>query len=203
LVRDANGCVNDRWPQISIIEPPIFTVNLGQDLIFNLGDDTLLTILGQYNPLTALSVTWYANGVEIVSNKNLPSLLVKPGDDTEYSVTVVNQSGCIATDVVRIIIRRVKPECIPNIINTESLSGNSYFSINCEEVELVTKYSIYDRWGNLLFIAKDLSPSNTQSFWNGTFKNQPVVPGVYVYNIELLFKDGTIENSAGDVTVLR
>lgn len=203
LVRDANGCVNDRWPAISIIEPPIFTVNLGQDLIFNLGDDTLLTILGQYNPLTALSVTWYANGVEIVSNKNLPSLLVKPGDDTEYSVTVVNQSGCIATDVVRIIIRRVKPECIPNIINTESLSGNSYFSINCEEVELVTKYSIYDRWGNLLFIAKDLSPSNPQSFWNGTFKNQPVVPGVYVYNIELLFKDGTIENSAGDVTVLR
>ncbi|MBK8625803.1 MAG: gliding motility-associated C-terminal domain-containing protein [Saprospiraceae bacterium] len=203
MVKDANGCINDRWPEIKIIEPPIFTVNLGQDLIFNLGDDTLLTIVGQYNPLTALSVTWYANGIEITSNKNLPTLLVKPTDDTEYTVTITNQSACIATDVIRITIRKVKPECIPNIINTESISGNSYFSINCGEVEMVTKYSIYDRWGNLLFFAKDLSPSNPQSFWNGSFKNKPVVPGVYVYNIELLFKDGSIENRAGDVTVMR
>lgn len=203
MVRDANGCVNDRWPEIVIIEPPLFTLNLGPDLIFNLGDDTLLSIAGQYNPLTALSVKWFANGVEIVSNQNLPTLAVKPDDDTQYSVTVVNQSGCIATDDIRITIRRVKPECIPNIISFGSASGNAYFSINCDEVELVTKYSIYDRWGNLLFLANGLSPNNPQTFWNGTFKGKEVVPGVYVYHIELLFKDGSTESRAGDVTVLR
>lgn len=203
LVRDANGCVNDRWPEIIIIEPPLFAVNVGQDFIINLGEDSILTIEGQYDPTTAISVTWYANGIEITSNKNLPTYIAQPSDDTEYTVTVVNQSGCIATDVIRITIRKVKPECIPNIINTESTSGNSYFSINCSEVALVTKYSIYDRWGNLLFIAKDLLPSNPQSFWDGSFKGKPVVPGVYVYNIEMIFKDGTLESRAGDVTVLK
>jgi hypothetical protein len=195
--------VNDRWPEIIIIEPPLFAVNVGQDFIINLGEDSILTIEGQYDPTTAISVTWYANGIEITSNKNLPTYIAQPSDDTEYTVTVVNQSGCIATDVIRITIRKVKPECIPNIINTESTSGNSYFSINCSEVALVTKYSIYDRWGNLLFIAKDLLPSNPQSFWDGSFKGKPVVPGVYVYNIEMIFKDGTLESRAGDVTVLK
>ena len=203
LVKDANGCVNDRYPVINIIEPPLFTVKLGPDMIINLGEDTLLTIAGQYDPLTAQSVTWKANGVEITTNKNKPSLLVQPTDDTEYSVTVINKNGCMANDVIIVNIKRIKPECIPNIVVPSSSTGNSYFSINCDEVSLVTKYSIYDRWGNLLFTAKDLSPTQTTSFWNGTFKNQPVVPGVYVYQIELLFKDGSTEQRAGDVTVLK
>ena len=70
-------------------------------------------------------------------------------------------------------------------------------------MDRVTKYSIYDRWGNLLFTGKDLLPSQPQSFWDGRFKGKEVVPGVYVFYLELLFKDGSTEKRSGDVTVLR
>ena len=135
--------------------------------------------------------------------KNKPELAVSPEEDTEYNVTVINQSGCIATDNLRISIRRVKPECVPNIFTPHNQGENNFFSINCAEVEKVTKYSIYDRWGNLLFTGKDLLPSQPQTFWDGKFKEKEVVPGVYVYYLELLFKDGSTEKRGGDVTVLR
>jgi gliding motility-associated-like protein len=203
LVKDANGCINDRFPEISMKEPALFAVNLGQDLFLNVGQDTILSIKGQYNDQTAKSVTWTANGVEIDNAKNKSTITVKPEDDTEYKVTVINQSGCIATDIVKISIRRVKPECVPNIITPGSAGGNNYFSINCAEVDRVTKYSIYDRWGNLLFTGENLNPSQPQTFWDGRFKGKDVVPGVYVYYLEMLFKDGTTEKRGGDVTVLR
>lgn len=203
LVKDANGCVNDQFPAITITEPPLFTVNLGEDFFLNIGEDSLLTIKGQYNEATAQSVVWKANTVEIASAKNKPELAVSPEEDTDYNVTVVNQSGCIASDNLRISIRRVKPECVPNIFTPHNQGENNYFSINCAEVDKVTKYSIYDRWGNLLFTGKDLLPSQPQSFWDGRFKGKEVVPGVYVFYLELLFKDGSTEKRSGDVTVLR
>ncbi|MBK7804864.1 MAG: gliding motility-associated C-terminal domain-containing protein [Saprospiraceae bacterium] len=203
LVKDANGCVNDQWPAITITEPPLFTVNLGEDFFLNIGEDSLLTIKGQYNEATAQTVTWKANTVEIASAKNKPELAVSPEEDTDYNVTVINQSGCIASDNLRISIRRVKPECVPNIFTPHNQGENNYFSINCAEVDKVTKYSIYDRWGNLLFTGKDLLPSQPQSFWDGRFKGKEVVPGVYVFYLELLFKDGSTEKRSGDVTVLR
>jgi len=203
LVKDANGCVNDQLPAITITEPPLFTVNLGEDFFLNIGEDSLLTIKGQYNEATAQSVIWKANTVEIASAKNKPEITVSPEEDTDYNVTVINQSGCIASDNLRISIRRVKPECVPNIFTPHNQGENNYFSINCAEVDKVTKYSIYDRWGNLLFTGKDLIPSQPQSFWDGRFKGKEVVAGVYVFYLELLFKDGSTEKRSGDVTVLR
>ncbi len=202
-VKDANGCVNDQLPEIKITEPPLFTVNLGNDFFLTVGEDSLLSIKGQYNEATAKSVTWKANGVEIASAKNLPEITVKPEEDTEYNVTVINQSGCIATDNLRISIRRVKPECVPNIFTPNNEGANNFFSINCFEVEKVTKYRIYDRWGNLLFTGENLLPDQPQTFWDGKFKGKEVVPGVYVYYLEMLFKDGSTEKRGGDVTVLR
>ncbi|MBL0101769.1 MAG: gliding motility-associated C-terminal domain-containing protein [Saprospiraceae bacterium] len=192
-VKDANGCVNDQLPAITIIEPPLFTVNLVDDFLLNVNEDSLLTIKGQYNEATAKSVIWKANGVEVTSAKNKSELLAKPEEDTEYTVTVINASGCIATDAVRITLKRVKPECVPNIFTPDNEGENNFFSINCSEVAKVTKYSIYDRWGNLLFTGKDLLPSQPQTFWDGKFKGKDVVPGVYVYYLEMLFKDGSTE----------
>lgn len=202
-VRDANGCVNDQLPAIVITSPPLFAVNLGQDFFLNITEDSLLSIIGQYDPNAFQSITWTANDVEIVSARDQGSYNAKPEVDTRYRVTVINESGCIATDEVRISIRRVKPECVPNIFSPNESEVNEYFSINCAEVELVTKYSIYDRWGNLLFVGENLSPDNPSSFWDGKFKGQDVVPGVYAYYLEMLFKDGSTEKRGGDVTVIR
>ena len=209
LVRDANGCINDQLPAIVIVEPPLLTVSLGDDITLNLNEDTLLTLAGSFVPANIRSIIWKRGESEITEAANQFSYLAMPSEDTDYSVIMTDLNGCVASDVVRISIRRLNPECIPNIFtpNDRPDSNNDYFSINCSEVDEVLKYRIYDRWGNLIFISDNIqNTGNTidqTRFWDGRFKGSFVVPGVYVYYIELKFKNGEVEKRAGDVTVLR
>ncbi|MCE2789424.1 MAG: gliding motility-associated C-terminal domain-containing protein, partial [Saprospiraceae bacterium] len=202
-LKDANGCINDAWPPFTLNEPPLLTVNLGPDMTINLGQDTLIVLALNPTATSIASVKWFADGKELTSEQGKTSLVVTPSESTTYSVTVTSQSGCVASDAVVVSLRRVKPECVPNIITPDKPGGNQYFSIHCEEVELVTRYSIYDRWGNLVFSAKNLSPTQPSSFWDGRLSGQGVVPGVYVYTLEMLFKDGSTETRTGDVTVVK
>ncbi|MBK6499975.1 MAG: gliding motility-associated C-terminal domain-containing protein [Saprospiraceae bacterium] len=57
----------------------------------------------------------------------------------------------------------------PEIINPGSGSGNNTFHITTSDPSLfVKKMRIYDRWGNLVFIAENFSASDPIS-WNGRF----------------------------------
>ena len=58
--------------------------------------------------------------------------------------------------------------------------------------------SIYDRWGQVMFSTK--SPS---ILWDGTFKGEPVISGVYVYKLNVFYFDGNTEVKKGTVTIVR
>ncbi len=203
LVKDANGCINDQWPEIRLIEPLKLTVSLGNDFSIFLGSDTTVNITGQFSVSELERIIWAINSIEDAAFDDKPSITLKPTENTEVEVTIKDKNGCVAMDNLLITIKKVKPECVPNVIALSSAAGNAYFSINCSEVEVVSKYYIYDRWGNLMYARNNLNPNDITSFWNGTFKGQEVNPGVYVYHIEMVFKDGSTETRTGDVTVIK
>jgi len=203
LVKDANGCVNDQTPVVNILEPPLFSINLGNDFFLKIGEDSLLSLVNVPGINRVISIEWKINGVVNTAAQNQTSLLAKPEDDTNYAVTVVNKSGCIASDIIKVLIKKVTPECVPNIFAPNGQGNNNYFSINCLDVESVTTYRVYDRWGNLMFSGENLKPTDPQSFWDGRFKGKDAVPGVYAYVIELKFSNGETEVRKGDVTLVR
>jgi len=89
------------------------------------------------------------------------------------------------------------------VINPNSTSGNSKFfpQTELEDLEVVEFY-VYDRWGNLVYSAQNF-PLNDPSFgWDGTYKGQNVVPGVYVYYMNVAIPGLNNETVAGDVTVI-
>jgi hypothetical protein len=63
--------------------------------------------------------------------------------------------------------------------------------------------SIFDRWGNKVFSGGAFDPKVEKRSWNGTLGSQKVLPGVYVYKIELTLTSGRKESFEGDVTVIR
>jgi hypothetical protein len=67
----------------------------------------------------------------------------------------------------------------------------------------IRSLQVFDRWGSLLFSARDLRPGDESTGWDGTFRGQPVLPGVYVWQALVSFLDGEEEMFAGDVTVYR
>lgn len=56
---------------------------------------------------------------------------------------------------------------------------------------------IVDRWGAVMFEWTDPSKG-----WNGTFRGNPVSPGVYFYNIEAKGSDGVNYHKRGDINLL-
>ena len=58
--------------------------------------------------------------------------------------------------------------------------------------------SIYNRWGQLLF-----NTSTSTNLWDGSFNNQPMNSGVYVYKANVVYNDGKIEVKKGTVTLVR
>jgi len=55
-----------------------------------------------------------------------------------------------------------------------------------------------------VFASEENHPASDPSYgWDGSFKGEPVNPGVFVYVVEVLFINGTNEQIGGDVTIVR
>jgi gliding motility-associated-like protein len=122
-------------------------------------------------------------------------------DNGTYSVEVIDENGCIASDIIEI-----KEFCCkiyhPNIISLSSWQGNENFQISHSGCVLTSKLSIYDRWGNLVYKSDDgLAP------WNGYFGGKPVELGVYAFIFTYTALDENEKEFedmiSGDVTVIR
>lgn len=112
-----------------------------------------------------------------------------------YSVRVENACGLTSSDTLLIA-----PCCevlVPNVFspNADNLNDRFHPITTCH----FTNYqmSIYNRWGELVFETTD-----RQETWDGTFKDEALPMGVYVYVIE--YTDHQISNQLkGDILLLR
>tara|TARA_R110000737_G_C14376859_1_gene449832 strand:- start:91 stop:714 length:624 start_codon:yes stop_codon:yes gene_type:complete len=118
-----------------------------------------------------------------------------------YSVTVMDTTGCMATDEID-----VKSFCCdfewPNIIKADGRGQNNLFKITDRYgCAISSKLYIYDRWGNLVFVGEDTTE------WDGFFNGKPVEQGVYVFLYKYKAKDADREifedKLSGDITVIR
>lgn len=92
---------------------------------------------------------------------------------------------------------------IPNIFSPNKDNVNDCFDLNILQDIQLSEFNvrIFDRWGNLVFVTDD-----PQECWDGNFQNNEMVPGVYVYVIDLsiIQCNGIKEiRKIGDVTLIR
>ncbi len=126
-------------------------------------------------------------------------------EDTVY-LLLENKLGCDSL-VVQPFKRKTAEECkkaynliLPNIIYPGSTDQGTFHISSASDL-FIQEFSIYDRWGNLMYYKKD-EPLLLHQGWNGTFNGIPVVDGVYAYYIRVLW-DGYIFKYSGDITVVK
>ena len=87
---------------------------------------------------------------------------------------------------------------IPNAFSPNGDGLNDEFGlINPEGIQDLN-FKVFNRWGQGIF-----STSNPSTRWDGTLNGNPQLLGVYLYVIEVVFIDGTMEVYSGNVTLVR
>lgn len=121
-------------------------------------------------------------------------------EDGFYSIEVSNQYGCIGRDSV--VLTEVCPTKIyvPNAFSPNGDGINDIFEVYGTDI-ISLKLSIFDRWGNLLFISTDSKPQ-----WNGKFNGELMNTGTYIWQLEMegYKRNGTIYSQvlSGEVYLL-
>ena len=123
---------------------------------------------------------------------------------TTYYLSSVSANGCVAIDSVTVFVIPSNEEVfIPNTFTPNGDGINDGFNVLAPGVSQLLEFSIYDRWGERIWIATDTDPLGTGATWDGTFKGEDVNQGVYAYLVRVQFYSGRIERFAGNVTLIR
>lgn len=119
----------------------------------------------------------------------------------EYTLSLQSSNNC--DSLVYLMLDRYDV-FIPSAFSPNSDGINDFFSIYGDaEIREVPELQIFDRWGSLVFAAKNLDPADPSGGWDGLSGGQPAPNGVYVYLAKIVFDDGKARAVSGTVTLVK
>lgn len=199
VVQDVAGCTWDTSFQIVDPVPP--EVALEAELtVLEPGDSTLLTaeVAG-----SAVRVWWLPDSA-FAQPEGMLAQWVSPTETTTYTVWVEDSLGCRATDRATITLAEPSAVYIPNAFSPNGDGQNDWFYVQAsEEVLQVNRLLLFDRWGNEVFSRQNFSPNAEMLGWDGRYRGRLMNPAVFVYFVEVTYRDGRVESFQGDLTLLR
>ena len=132
------------------------------------------------------------------------SLEVSPLQDTEYTLQVVDQNGCVNETFTTVLVDSEVSIYIPNAFSPNFDGVNDFFMIFAEEpgIKQVKSFKVFNRWGANIYSAANFLPNDTSISWDGTFNGKVMNPDVFVWYAEIEQLDGKIEFLQGDVTLM-
>jgi len=166
--------------------------------------DTTILYSGQSTLLHAIPVIGFAfswNPSISLNNSTLANPTATPTQTTTYTISVTDKNQCSNQDTVTIIVKETlcnEPEIfIPNAFTPNNDLQNDVLYIRGNTIEKM-HISIYDRWGEKVF-----ESSNKLNGWDGNYKGKVVLPGVFVYYLEIGCYNKVQFSKKGNITVIR
>lgn len=197
LVRDTNGCMLDTSIYIAPKEQVI--VELGLDIYLDYGDSVQLQALT--NLTDSFTFNW--GQPTLISCSDCLEPWVKPTTTTTYSIEIKDKDGCMAADLVRVILQKSEGVYIPNTFSPNLDNINDFFTIYSDKtVSTIKSLLIFDRWGEKMFERHDFQPNKESLGWNGRLNDRQLDPGVFAYWAEVVYFDGRTEIFMGDLTLM-
>lgn len=199
-VTDENGCTSEET--VFIGSPPPTSVNattVGIDSITYFGDTVQLNATNTTIDFPEnIGVTFIWTPDEYLSCNSCSNPLSYPVYTTTYTVTMIDDRGCVATDEVVVNINpQDKVLYVPNAFTPNGDGTNDifyFYTAGSKEVD----FSVFNRWGEKIFQSFSVDRG-----WDGYYKNELMNPGVYVFHVSVIYQDGDKKNAKGSVTLIR
>jgi gliding motility-associated-like protein len=195
---DSVGCFTSS-ASINVHVKSLPTVEAGPDQFYPFNSS--FTINPKYSNNVS-SYNWTPSGP--LSCTNCPNPSGVATKSTTFHITVTSDSGCVAKDSVRISV-----ECkdsylrMPNAFTPNHDNLNDYFYPLTIGVQSIIRFSIYDRFGNLVFEARNFAPNDKTFGWDGRVRGADGSTAVFVYYLEALCDSGEKLYKKGSVVLIR
>ncbi len=192
---DEDGCSNISSTDLTAISDlKIISLDIEPTLCGQRTGSIRIGIEGGIDPVT-ISLN---NGIE--QTEELFSELAAGN----YQIHIHDAGGCVL-DTTLSINQTECPVYIPNIFSPNGDGINDVFQIQTADKNevIITRFFIFDRWGNNVYERFNLPIKSSSGWWDGTFKRFTMNPGVFAYYLEVQYANGARETYKGSVTLIR
>jgi len=202
-IMDKNGCVFE-LPQIEVQQPDKMVVDLGPDVTIVLGESTQLFAQVE-NATGQLSYAWTPTQDSIwLSCLDCPDPFV---DSLYYphtfKVRVADSLGCFSEDRIQVIVEKPRKVFVPTGFTPNGDLANDILQVHGQSSARALEFRVFDRWGEMVFVAEDFPLNDPNTGWDGNFRGKPMDPGIYVWVLEVEYMDGAKEVFKGNTTLIR
>ncbi|MCB0521870.1 MAG: gliding motility-associated C-terminal domain-containing protein [Lewinellaceae bacterium] len=202
VVTDGQGCT---WStEVYVPEPEPLTVELGANLLVQLGETATLQVLYTLSPSQLDTILWTPAGLADCQGTPCDEIAFSPTEQTEVGVTVIDTNGCRSSDDLMVFVKKERHVYVPNSFSPNGDGTNDVFMIYAgAEAVKVKEFLVFDRWGETVFQYYNFFPNDPAYGWDGTYRAAVMDPAVFVWFAVVEFVDGQEVLFEGDVTLMK
>ncbi len=203
-VMDAEGCTGTA--SFNVEEAGTLAVDLTANLVgqavVKYGESIQLTALISLPASILDSIAWTPSS--LLSCTDCFDPLATPIVPTTFTVTVY-KNGCVESDSLTVFVDLGESQVyVPTAFSPNDDGTNDLLRIYTgPTVTRVKTFSVFDRWGEMVYHYEDFDPKDPALGWNGKFDGKPMNPAVFVWFAEIEFVDGSTKVLQGEVTLIR
>ncbi len=202
-VEDAAGCVYDTAFVLEEVVQPV--LSLIGPLRVELGDSVVLTPLVQPSDLAFAKIRWQPDRWLSCADCLTPVLKPQAEGQFYYHLFLETEQYCTAEANVLVRVFFNAPIYVPNVFSPNGDGENDVLvpMARSDKVLRIVEFAIYNRWGELMHLARDFAPGDEKGGWDGLAGRQKAPPAVYFWRVRALLANGKEVTLRGDVLLIR
>ena len=199
---DARGCALTS-DSLKVNEPDEIRLDLGPDVTIEFENQVTIVpeISNAFEPITYTWANQYGDFLDcdtcaVVTTDSLIN-------SNSFSLFITDGNGCTAEDFIKVNVVKERVVLVPTGFTPNGDLANDLLLVHGKDGTTVDQFTVFDRWGEQVFSA-GLFPVNSPLIgWDGQFRGKPAPAGVYIYQLEVTYKDGQRGFFRGETTLLR
>lgn len=196
IIKQGQCFVDTGFATVTVFNPPV--IDAGPDLDIRGGDGIKL------EPRSTNVAQYEWSPAQNISCTDCPNPVVNPFSTTTYYVKATSAFGCVAEDDVTIRVTCGPDQLfVANTFTPNADGVNDTFFPQGKGLTQVQRFSIYTRWGQLVYDVQNIPVNDPAYGWDGTYKFEQLKPDVFVYIIRAVCEGGEPLEIKGDISLIR
>ncbi len=124
--------------------------------------------------------------------------------DGTYTITIRDKNRCeLQSEPVSVNKSCPIDVYVPTAFTPNNDGLNDYFQIFSVQTIKINNFSVYNRWGNLVYTGSGFYADETERFWDGWYQGNEANSGVYNYQFEVENEEQQKKIYKGIITLIR